>query len=214
MKNQKPVDQSVYNETWANENKFWIFGHTEKAKRRSEGIAPYLLMETFDLWDSKKVLDAGAAYGYLCKFLHEFGASVIGLDYSDYFLKNSVYNTMIKGDMTNLPFKDNEFDLVISRENFEHLTIEQADKAFAELVRTTNKWIYMTIWINHDPNASDEEVLSDTDSDPTHISFCTKNFWLKRFNQYVKDGIILRREDKEKILDWKHKGRCFVYEKL
>ncbi|MCF1193543.1 class I SAM-dependent methyltransferase, partial [Mangrovimonas sp. AS39] len=92
MYKQKPVDQSVYNALWAEQNKFWIFGFDEKAKRRSEGLAPYLLMDSFNLWDSKKVLDAGCGYGYLCKFLQEYGADVTGLDYSDYFVSNKVHN--------------------------------------------------------------------------------------------------------------------------
>lgn len=211
---QKPVSQDTYNESWAKNNPFWIYGHDEKAKRRSEGIAPYLLMEHFNLWDNKKVLDAGCGYGYLAKFLSEFGADVVGVDYSDYFIKNKVCNNVVQCDMTKLPFKDNEFELVISRENFEHLTVEQADRAFEEMVRVTNKWIYMTIWINHDPNASDEEVLTDLEKDPTHITFCTRNFWLNRFRSYIDNGIILRREDLETTMDWKNKKRCFVFEKI
>lgn len=212
--NQKPVDQSLYNEEWAKRNPFWVYGFDEKAKRRSEGIAPYLIMETFDLWDGKKVLDAGCGFGYLAKFLSEFGADVIGLDYSDYFVDNKVYQNIVKADMTNLPCKDKSFDLVISRENFEHLTVEQADQAFEEMVRVSKKWIYMTIWINHDKDASDTEVLSDLDSDPTHITFATRKFWLNRFQKYVDDGTLVRREDKEAVLDWKGKKRVFVYEVL
>lgn len=210
---QKPIDQSQYDAKWWNTNPFWIFGVDERAKRRSEGCAPYLTLETFEAWD-KQILDVGAGRGWLCKFLSEYGANVIGLDFSDYAIQNKVYDRITQGDMTKLPFEDKSFDLVISRENFEHLTVEQADEAFKEMLRVSRKWIYMTIWINHDKSASDEVVLEDTVKDPTHITFCTKKFWTNRFQQYIDSGKIVRREDKEAILDWRQKGRCFVYEKI
>lgn len=211
--NQEPIPQEEYGKQWWNNNPFWIYGHDEKAKRRSEGCAPYLTLEAFDAWESK-ILDAGAGRGWLSKFLSEYGADVAGLDYSEYAIENKVFDNLIKGDMTNLPFDKDSFDLVISRENFEHLTLDQSDKAFEEMLRVSKKYIYLTIWMNFDPNASDDIVLTDTDKDPTHITFCTRTFWNKRFIKYLDNGTLKQRADLEKVLDWKNKGRCFVFEKV
>ncbi len=210
---QKPVPSDFYNKSWHDNNPFWIYGSDEKGKRRSEGIAPFLLMDTFDLWD-KKVLDVGAGKGWLVKFLREFGADVLGLDYSSYSVENSVSNVIL-GDMTDLSrFEDNSFDMVISRENAEHLTIEQAEKAFSEIFRVTKKWVYITIWLTKDPEAKDDEVYTDLENDESHITVCTRKFWENKFQKFVDSGIIKERKDMEDILDWKKKGRVWVWEKL
>lgn len=214
MYNQEPVPQEKYDELWWSGKRtvFWVEGVDEHGKRKTEGAAPALTLEAFG-WKSK-ILDVGCGVGWLCRFLQELDADVTGLDYSDYAIQHSVARNTTKGDMTKLPYDDNSFDLIISRENFEHLTVEQADAAFKEMIRVSKKWLYLTIWINTDPNASDTEVLTDLERDPTHITYCTKQFWINRFEEYIKDGIIIRREDKEKFMDWKNKGRCFVFEKV
>lgn len=211
---QKSIPSSFYGEAWAKNNPFWVYGDNEEGKRRSEGIAPFLTMDTFDAWN-KTVLDTGCGRGWLVKFLKEFGANVIGLDYSQYSVDNKVSDRVMYGDMTDLSqFPDNTFHLVISRENLEHLTVEQADKAFAEIVRVSKKWIYLTIWLTFDPEAKDDQIYDDFEHDKSHITVCTRNFWLNRFNKYESDGIIVRDKDKEATMDWRGKGRCFVYRKV
>lgn len=210
---QEPVPQEAYSEAWAKSNPFWIFGFDEKAKRRTEGVAPFLLMDTFNLWHSS-ILDAGCGFGFLAHFLAEYGAKVIGLDYSEYFLSKKVHPDVIKGDMTSMPFENDSFDMVISRENMEHLTIEQAEAAFGEMIRVSKKWLYLTIWINKDVNASDEIAIKEESDDPTHISFGTRKFWDKKFQPYIDSGVLKRDIEKEKILDWKGKGRVWVFEKV
>jgi SAM-dependent methyltransferase len=216
MLNQTPLSNEVYGEDYfAGKNcSSWKYGVSMEAKRRSEGIAPYLTMETFDLWDNKKVLDCGAGRGHLVSFLNEYGANTCGLDFSKYAIDNTVaHGRVILGDMTKLPYNDNSFHLVISRENFEHLTVEQANQAFEEMLRVSNKWIYLTICV--DPNSKDEDkVGTDFDRDLTHISYCSRIFWLKRFHYYTDKGLIKRDFEKEKIMDWRGYGRVFVYEKL
>ncbi len=213
---QQPIPPSFYNEEWHKNNKFWIYGDNEAGKRKTEGDAPKLIMRTFtEPFQQLKVLDAGSGRGWLGLFLKELGANITCLDYSSWSVRHSVVPAdAILGDMTEMKFKDNSFDLVISRENFEHLTVEQAEKAFSELVRVTKRWIYMTIWLNFDPNAKDDEVLTDLENDPSHITFCTRKFWEKKFQPYIDAGIIKEDKAKEAILDWRGKGRVFVFEKI
>lgn len=216
MYNQKPVPSEVYSESWHQNNSFWIFGDSLEAKRKTEGKAPELIVKTFSKPFKKlNVLDAGCDKGYLMYLLKEQGANVTGVDYSSYSIKNSVCpGDVLLGEITKIPFKDNSFDLVIAREVFEHLTVEQADKAFEELIRVTDKYIYLTIWLNFDPNAKDDEVLTDFERDETHITFSTRKFWQNRFDKYIEKGIIKERKDMEETLDWLKKGRVWCFEKL
>ncbi len=209
---QEPIPADFYNEEWHKNNPFWIYGADEKGKRRSEGVAPFLIMDTFGLWN-KRILDAGAGRGWLVKFLREYGAKAIGLDYSQYSVDNSVANVQL-GNMTFIEFPESSFDMVISRENFEHLTIEESDEAFKEMIRVSKEWLYLTIWLEKNPDAKDDEIYTDFDNDKSHITVCTRKFWENKFQKYIDQGIIIEDKEKEKILDWKNKGRVFVYRKI
>ena len=100
-----------------------------------------------------KILDAGCGEGFMLDKLHKFeiGRKLIGIDNSDVslriarqsFPKLNIYN----GDIYNLNFKDNSFDLVISSEVLEHLV--NPDKALRELSRVTNK--YLILSVPHEP---------------------------------------------------------------
>lgn len=213
---QVPIPPEFYNEEWSRTNKFWIYGDNEAGKRKTEGDAPKLIMKTFsEPFQQLKVLDAGSGRGWLGLFLKELGADITCLDYSPWSVQHSVVpGNALLGDMTDMKFKDNSFDLVISRENMEHLTIEQAERAFSELIRVTKKYIYMTIWLTFEPDASDDEIYTDFLNDKSHITVCTRKFWENKFQPYIDNAIIRERKDLEEVLDWRRKGRVWVWEKL
>lgn len=214
MNKQEAVPQEAYDEAfWKGEtHDWWQFGAEEDGKRKSEGQHPDRIKQCFG--DDIKVLDAGCGRGFLVKFLREVNVDAVGVDYSKYAVEHAAAKGHVaEADVTNLPFEDNSKDLVISREIFEHLTLEQSKKAFEEMIRVSKKYIYLTIWMNFDEDADDDIVLDDFDRDPTHITYCTRNFWEKRLGLYVNAGILKRRKDLEEVLDWCKKGRCFVFEK-
>lgn len=211
---QEPINSSFYNQDWYTNNPFWIYGNDEKGKRRSEGVAPYLTLDTFNAWD-KAILDCAAGVGWLTKFLKEYGANVIGIDYSQYSVDNRVSDRIMLGDITELPFKENMFDLIINRESFEHLTLEQCNKAFNEMIRVckVGGHIYMTIWLETKQDAKDDIIYNDFEHDKSHITVCTRKFWENWFKPYLESGIIIRDEQKEISLDWRRKGRVWVFKK-
>jgi len=91
-----------------------------------------------------RILDIGSACGFLVKTLREKGADAYGLEISDYALENScVPGYVIKGDVRDLPFKDNEFDLVMSQGLWEYIPEDEVDKAFSECKRAgKHQWHY------------------------------------------------------------------------
>lgn len=94
-----------------------------------------------------KVLDAGCGDGVLSLMMAEKGAEVIGVDLSvpniessksraesAGFLSKISFKT---GDVENLSFPDNSFDLVVSSHVLEHLS--NFDKGLVEVMRVTKK---------------------------------------------------------------------------
>ncbi|MCX7982336.1 MAG: class I SAM-dependent methyltransferase [Syntrophales bacterium] len=99
-----------------------------------------------ELKKGMRVLDAGCGAGrHLCEAFREQGIEVVGLDINmeDLGKAHAMLCLMaaekggnwllIKGDVTNLPFKDEVFDAVICSEVLEHIC--DSTKAIRELVR-------------------------------------------------------------------------------
>jgi SAM-dependent methyltransferase len=99
------------------------------------------LIKTYNLNSESKVLDIGCGKGFL---LHEMkllipNLSIAGIDSSNYGLENSkeeiqpfLYKHKAE-DM--LPYKDKEFDLVISLGTFHNLRLPELKKALGEMDR-------------------------------------------------------------------------------
>jgi len=110
-----------------------------------------------DLSLSKKILDAGCGTGgVISKFSN--CDLIVGNDMNFESLKwgkktNRIING-IQASITNLPFRDNEFDISISSEVLEHVDNDQA--ALEELCRVTKSRIIFTVpahnylWTNSD----------------------------------------------------------------
>ena len=90
--------------------------------------------------DGKIVLDISCGTGYGSKILYEAGAyKVIGIDISNEainFVQNK-YNIngveFIRGDILNINFRENYFDLITCFETIEH--VREQEKALRELLR-------------------------------------------------------------------------------
>lgn len=73
-----------------------------------------------------KVLDAGCGPGFISRVLLEMGAEVYSLDFSPNAIRKAKENhhdklTLIRGDVSNLPFRENMFDVVYATDLIEHL---------------------------------------------------------------------------------------------
>lgn len=99
----------------------------------------------------KKVLDVGCGTGRLIRFMLEKGAEVSGADVSEEMLrvarKNFPEVSFLKAEMENLPFEDNNFDLVVATFVIVHL--KNLSGFFAEVYRVLkNGGIFVLTNIN------------------------------------------------------------------
>jgi len=99
------------------------------------------LIDRYNLKQDSKILDVGCGKGYLLYELQllEPGLDIYGIDISEYGLSNR--HPELKGDFRiakaqePLPFRDKEFDLVISLGTFHNLHIYELEKAVSEVQR-------------------------------------------------------------------------------
>jgi|TARA_B110000881_G_C18416815_1_gene433877 ubiquinone/menaquinone biosynthesis C-methylase UbiE len=106
---------------------------------------------------NSKVLDVGCAKGFMIydimKLIPEI--KVKGIDISKYAIENSkeeVKEYLMVGDAKNLPFEDNEFDVVISINSIHNLDIENCGKALREIERVSKKNSFITVDAYRDDN--------------------------------------------------------------
>lgn len=96
----------------------------------------------------RRVLDVGCAKGYVVDGLRQRWIDAWGIDFSPYAIAAApaaVRRHVSVGDAADIHFPDNSFDLVICLETLEHLTIERARQAAAELYRVTADKLWLTI---------------------------------------------------------------------
>lgn len=93
------------------------------------------------------LLDIGGAEGYKSAIAREiFGVQVQSCDLSNEACKRAKEIFNIEGqsvDIQRLPFKDNEFDVVLYSETLEH--VPNLKEAIKELVRVCSKVVVITV---------------------------------------------------------------------
>lgn len=99
--------------------------------------------EKYDLFEmmgdirGKKVLDLGCGTGRMAEYLRKFGAEVVGIDISEKMLeiarKKVGSATFVQGDVEDLPFEDESFDMVVGAFLVVHLP--ELETCFREVYR-------------------------------------------------------------------------------
>jgi len=183
--------------------------YTLETRRRVEGKNPALIKSVLN---PQKLLDVGCGPGLLVLMLREIGVEASGFDASEFALSTApieVRPFLLKGDILNIPFGQNEFDVLVCREVIEHLTVLQVGIAIREMCRVSSNLIYVTTRYAHECN-SIFDVETEFEADPTHITCMNKSLLRTLFllNGYKS------RPDLESKLDWLNKGRVMVYQKI
>ncbi len=87
----------------------------------------------------KRVLEIGVGNKTLSNYLKQSGVNTITCDI-DKELRPDVV-----GDILNLPFKRNEFDVVVAFEVLEHLPFEKFDQAIGEMHRVSKRTVIISL---------------------------------------------------------------------
>ena len=208
---QRPVASAHYDaEYFTGEWRDAGNSYNLETRRAIEARNPALIKEVFE---PTRVLDLGCGPGALMHLLWELGVDVEGIDFAESSKRIAtpeVRDRITIGDVADPALKPADaFDLVISREVLEHLTVLQVKRAVANMARMTNRFIYVTTRFHPNP-ATLLDFNQKDDLDPSHITLLNKDMLRLMF---VLEGC-RSRPDLEARMDWGNKGRVLVLEKL
>jgi ubiquinone/menaquinone biosynthesis C-methylase UbiE len=102
------------------------------------------IVEHYNLTPDSMILDIGCAKGFLIKDLLKTGKvkNVFGIDISSYAVHHSekeIKGLTLISDAKNLPFKDKQFDLVLTIYTSHNLEIDSCINALSEIERVSKK---------------------------------------------------------------------------
>lgn len=129
----------------------------------------------------KTALDVGCGTGHLVKSLRSFGIEAYGVEISKDALEmvdTSVKEFVKYGDIVDLPFKDNEYDVVITFDVLEHIDKEKLPKAISELIRVAKNHILNKIYTKENTY-----MTTFHSKDFSRVSIFSKNFWKDIFKE-------------------------------
>lgn len=138
----------------------------------------------------KSCLDVGCGTGRLVYFLRKFGVEAYGIEISRYALEiaDSQLKPYLKyGDITNIPYQDDRFDLVSTFDVLEHLERSKLKKAVEETVRVSKKCILHKIY-----TIENTWINLFHGQDFSHLSVLSREFWANIFKE-MKNVSLTRR---------------------
>jgi len=160
-----------------------ILGMTSK-RVMNDHLARYRFASSFV--KGKKVLDAACGSGYGTRLLKKAGAEFIcGIDKSKEVVLYAQRHHGLRGcefkygDVTNLPFENNFFDVVISFETIEHLDEETQNNFLKEIRRVLKE---NGIFIISTPNKKILAPHKEKSDNPYHL----KELYFKELLELIK----------------------------
>ncbi len=139
-------------------------GHCEPFNN-SKYMVTFSLMNAISHFRFDSLIDIGGAEGYKSALVkHIFGVDVKTSDLSEEACNRAreLYNIpAIAGDIQELPFEDEEFDITLSSETVEHVT--DLRKAARELLRISKKAVIISV-----PNEPEEVIEKNIEEEKEH----------------------------------------------
>jgi len=149
-------------------------------------IKRYLFCKNF--FSNKRILDVACGDGFGSYLLSENNKKVIGLDIDKYQIKNNKSNFIRRnldfmvGDATNLKFKNNYFDAIVSFETIEHT--QNTNQFLSELKRVLKKDGFLLISsIN---KKFTKGLFKDEKINKFHLREFTKEELIEDISKYFK----------------------------
>lgn len=132
---------------WDGDRKYGYGGYRYDGRWRD---VAQKMVEYYQLKAGQKVLDVGCGKAYLLYELTQIvpGLQVYGIDISQYALdhaKEEIRNRLKYGQAQDIPFQNNEFDLVISLTTLHNLKVFNLKKAVQEIERVSKGNSYIMV---------------------------------------------------------------------
>lgn len=125
----------------------------------------------------KRVLDVGCAKGFLVEAFQDIGVDAIGVDISKYVARKRATDQLVLMDATNIGFKPETFDLIVSLELIEHLDNPETFIHETERILKPRGHLFITT-----PTLMGHKK----DYDPTHKSVLPEKEWMNLFEGYTR----------------------------
>ncbi|MCL4363976.1 UMP kinase [Patescibacteria group bacterium] len=142
----------------------------------------------------RSALEVGSSLGYVVRYLRLFGVDARGIDYSKTAISLAPKHLrpyLKLGEATDLPYKDNSFDLVFSHDLLQRLDHEKIVKAIEESIRVSRKTIIHKIYTK-------ENLWYKLfyNRDFSNVAFFYKKYWNKMFLKFKDKASI----DKNRLM--------------
>jgi len=134
------------------------------------------ILNTFKNENCLTVLDAGCGQGVRIKTLNETGFKAIGTEVNKKWIDDKL---IFYGDINNLPYSDNSFDVVMTVDVLEH--VKDPLPALKELFRVTKKYAIIEV-----TSSSDGSIMEDA----THCTRWSPPAWEREISEF---GTIVKR---------------------
>ncbi|MCX5713230.1 MAG: class I SAM-dependent methyltransferase [Candidatus Omnitrophica bacterium] len=171
---------------WDGDRKYGYGGYRYDG-RQSEIARKFI--EIYKLNNASKILDVGCGKGYLLYELKKIlpGCAVTGFDISAYAIENAKEeikkNLFLHPAQKRFPFKDKEFDLVISITTLHNLCIDELKFSLQEMERAgNNKYVAVESY------RSEEELFNLQCWALTCQSFFSEREWVWLFREFGYSG--------------------------
>lgn len=187
------IDASFYDRDYYEKNKGeYRFAYTKSfLGNLIQSITNFYRALTIKLFiNPKNCLDVGCGTGKLVYYLRKLGVETYGIEISKYALENAekeVKPYLKFGDITKIPYPDNQFDLVLTYDVIEHLERSKLKKAIEETVRVSRKWILHKIYTKEN-----HWITLFHGKDFSHLSVFPYTFWKNMFNSLSSVTLIKR----------------------
>jgi ubiquinone/menaquinone biosynthesis C-methylase UbiE len=188
-------------DAWPEKYDQWFESPIGRLIKKYEGD---LVLEMLKAGQGERILDAGCGTGIFTLHVLATGACVVGLELSLPMLLRAVRKLEgrafhpVRGDMTTLPFGENEFDKAVSVTAIEF--IEDGQRAINELFRVTKPggWVVVATLNSLSPWATRRKKKAKNRHSLFEHAFFRSPDQLKRFSPVkgvVKTAIHFRKDD-------------------
>lgn len=164
-------------------------------------------------YDFNSILDIGCSYGDAVEYYQEKGKDSYGIDVALTPIKKCRKKGLkcITASVLNIPFKNDNFDVVVTSDVLEHLDYSDLNRAIKEITRVSKKYIFITVENNFESNEKNRNILRQIKEENKefnlvhnlHLSVYIDDEWVSMFKKYK--GIEFIKKDKNLLIFEKRK---------